>query len=159
MKRLLLTAFTAAALSALPASGAVIYFEVSLNGAQEVGGGDPDGGGKAKLWLNSATNMITWDITVSNIAFPLTGAHIHNAVKGVNGPVVINFNSTLMGSTTDADVANVIANPWAYYVNLHNATYPGGAIRGQVVPEPATWTMILGGLGLAGVLRKRMRKS
>ena len=29
-------------------------------------------------------------------------------------------------------VAQILANPAAYYVNVHNADYPGGAVRGQL---------------------------
>ncbi len=31
-----------------------------------------------------------------------------------------------------AVLAQIEANPSGYYVNLHNARFPGGAIRGQL---------------------------
>ncbi len=35
----------------------------------------------------------------------------------------------------DQTVAEILANPSAYYVNVHNAEFPSGAIRGQLAPE------------------------
>jgi hypothetical protein len=45
------------------------------------------------------------------------------------------------------------------YSNIHNATFPGGEIRGQLhaVPEPATWTLMILGFVLAGAAIRRRR--
>lgn len=45
------------------------------------------------------------------------------------------------------------------YSNIHNATFPGGEIRGQLhpVPEPATWALMILGFGLAGATLRRRR--
>ncbi len=32
-------------------------------------------------------------------------------------------------------VQDILANPADYYVNVHNAEYPGGALRGQLTAE------------------------
>jgi len=138
------------------ASADIINFTVALSGANEVGGGDPDGTGTAFLTLDSATNQISWNIVVANLD-TFTLDHIHQGAAGVNGGVVIDFSATLIGGPIfDADVANVIANPSGYYVNVHTNTFPGGAIRGQI-PEPGTLTLV--GVGLIGIGAVRRRRA
>jgi hypothetical protein len=155
------------------APAAIVHFQVAMTGYQEVSGlnqfnnGDPDGFGVADLRIDTVALTVDWNFMVANIALPLTGAHIHQAVAGVNGPVVVNFNAQLSGSgLNDPDLANVIAAPKNFYVNLHNLDFPGGAIRGQIgdplpapVPVPAAvWLFGTGLLGLIGVARRKSKR-
>jgi len=141
-------------LAAAPAGAAVVHFTIPMDGAQEVPGpGDPDGFGLADLYIDDVALTIDWNFDVSNITLPLTGAHIHAAPVGMAGSVVVDFSAMLSGSGLfDADLAGVLAAPDQYYVNLHNANFPAGAIRGQL-PEPASLALL--GLGALIVLRRR----
>lgn len=117
-------------------------FEADMKGANEVPPADPDGTGTAKV---SATgSVVCWQASWADIATPTRG-HIHQGPAGVNGPIVVPFfeapnglPSTLDsvdGCTTGVDRALVRAirkGPSGFYVNLHNAEFPGGVIRGQL---------------------------
>jgi hypothetical protein len=111
-----------------------------MTGAAEVPGpGDPDGSGTATIILNSGTNEVCWEITVSGITLPATAAHIHVAPVGVAGPVVVALSppdatgfSSGCRSADSALIKTIRKNPELYYVNVHTSDYPGGAIRGQL---------------------------
>jgi len=108
-----------------------------LTGAQEVPGpGDPDGWGRAVVRVYPKMQVVCYDLWVWNID-PATAAHIHVGKPGVAGPVVIPLTAPTGGSSSgcisgvDAGLAQAMAdNPRQYYVNVHNAAYPAGAIRG-----------------------------
>lgn len=109
----------------------------SLSGAEEVPPADPDGTGSARITLNIGQATVCWELTVSNIA-PAAAAHIHSAPAGENGPVVVPLSPPTTGSSSGCTTAApaliqaIIDNPEQYYVNVHNADFPGGAVRGQL---------------------------
>jgi len=135
-KTILLLAALALALA--PAVASAQSLSATLSGANVVGGGDSDGSGFAALTF--AGTQLTYTILVSNVSAP-TAAHIHQGAAGVDGGVVVNFDPTFVGgaatgTVTDLDsneVAAILANPSGYYVNVHNADFTGGAIRGQLL--------------------------
>ena len=113
-------------------------FETDLTGAEEVPGpGDPDGSGTAILRVNPGQRRICYELTVENIA-PATAAHIHEAVAGVAGPVVVPLDAPTDGdsaacATVTRELAlEIIKDPAEYYVNVHNADFTPGAVRGQL---------------------------
>ncbi len=113
-------------------------FTTTLIGANEVPvTGDPDASGTAHLWINPGQGSVCWSITVSNVD-PIVAAHIHLAPMGVPGPVVVPLNPYTGGCATIArDLAiAILRDPSAYYVNVHDAAYPGGAARGQLSHTP-----------------------
>ena len=107
-----------------------------LNGANEVGPGDPDGSGSAHVTLNQGQGEICFTIDTSNVD-SILAAHIHVGAAGVNGGVVVNFDWGGTGGNGCVDAApelikQIRQNPSGYYVNVHSSEFPGGAIRGQL---------------------------
>ena len=126
-----------------PAEGnatGVVVLVAQLTGVAESGTYDADAFGFAKVAINADTGQICFRISVANIA-PATASHIHEGGAGVAGPVVVPFTAPdadgFANGCVDADPAlaqAIIANPSGYYVNVHNADYPGGVVRGQLMP-------------------------
>ena len=170
MRKALLALAACSALAAAPASASIDVYVAYLSGANEVPPADPDGYGVANLAIDNVALTITWSMLVQDIELPLSGAHIHQGVAGTNGGVVVNFSGNLTGSNLfDADLALITpATASGFYVNLHNLTYLGGAIRGQLeyvgtaappIAEPGTAALMLAGAAAGGMLlRRRLRR-
>ncbi|MDX1449339.1 MAG: CHRD domain-containing protein [Acidimicrobiia bacterium] len=114
--------------------------------------GDPDGRGEIYVFGvdgDPDRNTLCYVLLVDKIselgAAPGNPymAHIHEGQPGENGPVVVtlawpqNGQSADCISVGDARItgttpAEIFANPGDYYINVHNAEYPGGAVRGQL---------------------------
>ena len=114
----------------------------TLTGAEEVPGpGDPDGSGEAFVTLNPGQQQVCFQLSVSGIA-PATAAHIHVGPVGVAGPVVVGLAPPTAGfssgcvSADRALINDILRNPEEYYVNVHNAEFPAGALRGQLSKQP-----------------------
>ena len=89
---------------------------------------------------------VCFKITVKGIAGS-AAAHIHEAPAGKAGPVRV----TLFGEQSAAKqrrgcvkdvetalVRRILADPSAFYVNVHNPAFPTGALRGQFRSKPAS---------------------
>jgi len=111
---------------------------VTLTGAAEAPfPGDPDGVGTFQMTVNAGHYEICYTLTVSGVD-PSAAAHIHLAPVGSPGPVAVTLVPPTPGSSTGcasvprALAKNILKNPGDYYVNVHNATYPAGALRAQL---------------------------
>lgn len=115
---------------------------VSMTGIQEVPGpGDPDGNGTAEIRVNVGEGQVCWNVYARDID-AATAAHIHRGAAGVAGPPVVTLttpdsNGRSQGCTTvDPVLAREIATRGhEFYLNVHNAAHPAGAIRGQLRAE------------------------
>jgi CHRD domain len=111
----------------------------SLSGSAEVPGpGDTDGTGTASITLNQGKKQVCYELSVSNIG-TATGAHIHRGAAGTAGAVVVTLMPPATGTSTGcADnvsedlIKKIRQTPENFYVNIHNAEFPDGAVRGQL---------------------------
>jgi predicted Ser/Thr protein kinase len=78
---------------------------------------------------------VCWAFTLHGVDNP-SAAHIHNGGPTVSGPVVVPLGAAFAQSgctTAPENVTNaILASPTSYYVNVHSAKYPDGAVRGQL---------------------------
>jgi len=139
--------FLALVFVAATATAQVVSFRAVLTGANEAPSvADPDGLGIGLFTLDPSTGTVTANFCVFNIN-PPTASHIHRGGSNFAGGIVIPFNFPFVngcssGSTTGVATSlmtEIIANPAGFYANVHNADFPGGAIRGQLTAAPGTF--------------------
>jgi hypothetical protein len=150
---------------------ATTLLTASLNGANErpTPVTTPAAGTGSVVLNDAETNidvLLSW-ASLSSTAFL---AHIHGPA-GVNAtatPIIdltssipaapnntasLNGGSPLSFAVTAQQVADLKNGLW--YFNVHSAEFPGGEIRGQIVPEPGTTLLVTAGLaGLAWMGRR-----
>ncbi|MBD2234280.1 CHRD domain-containing protein [Phormidium tenue] len=129
-----------------------------LDGSAEVGEdlsemvGDATGTGSAYVFgVDGDPTTLCYVLEVSGIQMVPVGdgmaAHIHEGAMGENGPVVAALAGPQDGNAGDCltegeegkfptgeagIVQRILSNPEAFYINVHNPTFPDGAIRGQL---------------------------
>ncbi len=182
MNKILSISMLAAGLALPMVSGAVTkVYTLNLDGTQEVAPNMSPAAGSAQITVDDTADTISFVLTAFTLQGTFANAHIHGqALPGSNAGVVFGMLSNadafgpvtvgsfmipnsyaLVGSNKASSAADAInAAPWLYYVNLHTSAYPGGEIRGQLapVPEPSTYALLLGGLGVVGFLAARRRR-
>jgi hypothetical protein len=156
----------------VPALRADLFFDAALLPGNEVPPNVTPAFGFIMVDLH--TDMTTLDVaeTFNNLTAAATAAHIHCcAPAGTNASVALpfvgfpntvsgtythtfNLNTDLTGITPATFIAGLQTGN--AYANVHDATFPGGEIRGQLVavPEPHS-LVVLGGCLLALALLRR----
>jgi len=121
-------------------TSSAVNFSTTMTGANETQPADPDGTGTAAITIDMANAQVCYIVTVQNIALPATAAHIHRGAVGVKGAPVVTFDvlpdasgtATSCVKTDAALLQEIASNPAGFYVNVHNAEFPDGAVRGQL---------------------------
>lgn len=137
---------TALTVHALPPTATPFVFH--LRGDQEVPPTPETARGGCLAWFDAGISQLT--VNCVHDVPGTTMAHVHRGAPGVNGPVVFDLGApvspliAVWNGMTPADVADLFAGN--FYVNVHSAAWPGGAIRGQLLSR----TVDTLGFALAG---------
>ena len=113
-----------------------VMLSATLDGASETKGGSPNGSGTFQAEVDAESGDLCYVLAVDGIGDAMA-AHIHTGAAGHDGKPVVTIEVT--GEEEDLCVAvepdalkPIIAEPSAYYVNVHTKDFPAGAIRGQL---------------------------
>ncbi len=138
MKRPALLIAACLALASATAHAETVTFHATMNGATEVPPKTTDGKGTVTATLDTATKVLTYDVTYSGLTGPATMGHLHGpADPGANAGVLVPFpapvTSPIHGTATLTDAQVQALTSGKMYANIHTAANPGGEIRGQMV--------------------------
>ena len=142
-------------------------FQATLNGAGEFPATGSTGTGFGTVLLNAAQTQITVNESWSGITTAATASHIHGpGGVGTNASVIFPFTgvpAATSGSIPQQTFAiNAQQVSWLFsgylYMNVHDSTFLGGEIRGQLllVPEPSTVGLLA--LGVGGIALQAHRR-
>jgi hypothetical protein len=132
-----------ATLVAAPASATVHTLVATMKGVEEVPPNTSLALGTATVLVDDVANTVTVTGNYSGLASAATLCHLHgSAILGVSASPIVDL--TVSGGTsgtissggpvTPAQVQDILNG--LTYVNVHNANFPNGEIRGQVLAEP-----------------------
>ena len=179
MKRVLFAILLAGLLAAAsPVNAAIITLTASLAGSNEVPANASPGTGSGTFTLDDVADTLFVSVSFSGLTSTDTAAHIHCCVTpGANAAVALSFTgfgfptgvtsgtfthtfnlaTDLTGITPAAFIAGF--ESFQTYTNIHTTNFPGGEIRGQIVPEPATLGLLALGFSVVTVVRRRKVKA
>jgi len=130
-----------------------------LSGDEEVPGPGEDGGtGFSFIDAMADGTTICSFLFYAGSGTP-TAAHIHKAAAGSAGPIAVTLppfidggpgSDGCIGGLAPALVADIVAHPDQYYVNIHTDAFPNGAVRGQLETLVALSTTLSGGAEVPG---------
>jgi hypothetical protein len=136
--------------------GGLDVVRAALTGGSEVPGpGDQAAQGTVELFRSQIDGLlcVTLDFDVALSGTP-TEVHIHQGNAGASGPDVVTippppsgtgFQSACFPGFDQPTLDQVFANPSAFYLNVHTAAFPDGAVRGQLSAIGATVASLLFG--------------
>jgi hypothetical protein len=112
-------------------------YRIALAGRAEIPVGAPHGLGDAVIAIHGSS-MVCWRFAHLHGFTGATFAHIHVGTAGKSGNVVVPLSTGPRLHHQGCVPASAVLiksiehNPSGYYVNIHSAKYPGGAVRAQL---------------------------
>jgi hypothetical protein len=117
--------------------GQVVPLNANLDGAQENPAVPTPAAGWAVFTIDTTTNQLSYYIAFGGLLGAETAAHIHgSALHGANAGVLFALpaGSPKVGVWNYPEPLEATILEGRTYVNVHSAVFPGGEIRGQIVP-------------------------
>ena len=116
-------------------------FQAAVNGANEVPANASTASGIVRVDIDPISGQVCVDATAVTIG-AIEGHHIHTGAAGVEGGVLVDFNSLKVTCvfTSPANAQTILGNPSGFYINLHTDAFSGGEVRGQLAPFPTPTT-------------------
>lgn len=122
-------------------AGQTDYLTARIQGAQEVPPNASTAIGSAIVLSDKTTGTVYLTGSFSGLTTPASASHIHTSPANTNGGVIIPLTCTAATSGT-IHISSAISSAnqalmtnGGCYVNIHDATNPGGEIRGQLITE------------------------
>jgi hypothetical protein len=152
------------ACSTIAARAQIYLFHISLSGSQETPVNASPALGFGSGLLNASTDMVELSVYFNGLTAPATASHIHVGAPGVPGGVIVSFAAVTPNTTFGSIIGGPLAFPAANipdflagntYFNIHDANFPGGEIRGQLIPAPEPSALALIALGLGAMVWRR----
>jgi hypothetical protein len=131
---IILASLALAACAGMQSGGNAV--RVNLSGAEEVPPVSVSGSGSGSFTIG-ADGSVSGSVTTKGVEG--TMAHIHQAARGQNGPVIVPLTKNGDTYTAPAGAKLNDAQMQAFkagnlYVNVHTARNKGGEVRGQLQP-------------------------
>ncbi len=124
-------------LSAPKHAGSIRIYRLKLMGIAETPPGAPNGVGDAVIAFHGSS-VVCWRFAHLHGFTAATFAHIHIGAKGKSGNIVAPLSTAPRlhhhgcVPVSPSLVKAIEHSPNDYYVNIHSAHYPGGAVRAQL---------------------------
>ena len=124
--------------SLLSAAAGGRAFPIALTGEAESPAGDPVATATATVRLRAGQGQLCYQVATKDL--PAAAAmHIHKGDTGAAGPVVVPLRTPDAAGTSSGCapaartlVSAILGDPGSYYLNVHTAEFPAGAVRGQL---------------------------
>ena len=123
-------------------------FSATLTAEQETEEVVTEGSGMATATLRSNGTDLFFDITASGLTGAVRAAHFHNAPAGEEGEIVLVLDPFIIVAEGDVQILGTVQmsditvdDPLqellagTLYINLHTDAFPGGELRGQLLPK------------------------
>jgi hypothetical protein len=123
--------------TATPAFAKTLRASMKGGATEKPDPGDPNGTGTARITTNAAKGRVCYRISLKRVGTVGAG-HIHTGKAGTAGDIAVLLFKTPTKrprgcvKAKKSLIRKIERNPSRYYVNVHTAKFPGGAVRGQL---------------------------